>query len=385
MRILTSFSYLNAIIFILIFSSLQFFLILRHKSPYLSDSYMYKHIYYQLQGNNFEQARLKVTSQIDLSKVDNITKNIFEDQSQYADSLTFFTKRPFYPFVAFIINSLLKNEYLAFLLPVFFSYLGVITLAIYFFNLKLDHFFTILATALFISFYPLLDWSTYFLTDTIGTFFWLLQLLFIYKYLSSQKTVYIFSFLITLVVSLTNREQSLLMLPLSILIFAITKRFNYPRAQIKKSQYLILLTLLSVILFILISKLFHQKNIVETLVYTMNSYGLFDQQFTNRQILNYLFSAIITAHESFLRELITHHWWLSFTGLGVLEAFRTFYEKSKPNLVDILLLSSGAASYCAIFIYPVLSYRFFFPMLLTIIYFCSILLDNFAKRINSNV
>ena len=47
----------GAIALITIFAAVQFILILRHKSPYLSDSYFYQHIYFELKGEHGADSR----------------------------------------------------------------------------------------------------------------------------------------------------------------------------------------------------------------------------------------------------------------------------------------------------------------------------------------
>ena len=70
--------YRYAAFFILIlFSALQFILILRHKSVYLSDSYFYKHIFYQIKGDSYILAKEKIISHVDLDRADKITRKIF--------------------------------------------------------------------------------------------------------------------------------------------------------------------------------------------------------------------------------------------------------------------------------------------------------------------
>jgi len=363
--------------FLIVFSSVQFLLILRHKSPYLSDSYFYKHIFYQFQGFSFQRSRELVLNQINFNKTDKIVQNIFLNQAVYLKTYGFFEKRPLYPFVAYLFNIIFQNEYLAFLIPVFISYLGVILLSFYFFHQELNKFFSVFAASLFISFYPFLDWSTYFLTDTIGTFFWLVQLLFVYKFLTTGKTKWFYFFLSSLIISFLNREQSILMLPLLVLSIVIAKFYVVER--MKSLYQSAIITFLLVILYILTSLLTRQKNILDTIIYTMNSYGFYSNSYSFSQILNYLIEAVLKAHTTFIRELISHHWWFVFSIFAVFGVIKTFLV-SKPSIVDILLICSALASYLAIYIYPVLSYRFFFPIVITVIYFAANFISDFFSQ-----
>ena len=94
----------GAIILLISFAIVQFLLILRHKSPYLSDSYFYKHMFYQMRGDSYDQAKEKIISQIDIDQLDKITRKIFTEDDSYQYSYSFFTKRPLYPFLARIVN-----------------------------------------------------------------------------------------------------------------------------------------------------------------------------------------------------------------------------------------------------------------------------------------
>lgn len=357
------------LLFIILFASLQFILILRHKSTYVSDSYFYKHLFYQYKGYSFDEAYALIQSEIDLTGKDKIERNIFENKKQYQDSYSFFKKRPLYPLTATIFDTFLKNHYLAFLLPVFVAYTGTIIVTFYFFRKRFNIFLATLGALLFISFYPFLDWSTYFLTDTIGTFFWMLQLLFIYKFIISKNYKWGWAFLITVVISLFNREQSLLMLPvLSLLAILLGNR---------RILGLVLPLVAIFTLYIFISILTGQRSILDTIVITMNSYGLYDKTYNFGQIRNYLVSSYVISHVAFIRDLVSHHWWFAisfFALIGVAVNFR----RSIP--LDLIMIASAIGSYLAIFVYPVLSYRFFFPVVVSIIYFFLIfLMKVFAK------
>lgn len=360
-----------AILLIILFAIAQYILILRHKSPYLSDSYFYKHIYYQMQGEDFEGAREKIISEVDVSNADKITKNIFENKNSYLNSYTFFVKRPLYPFLAYLLNFVTNNAYIDFLIPVFLGYFGIITLVYFFAKVGLGNLFAIISTALFISFYPFLDWSTYFLTDTIGAFFWLFQILCIYKFVKGNNSKWILLYAIFLVLSLLNREQSVLMVPLTVILFIILYLFKFPITVRKNILYTILVSIFIIAVYLVTSLLLKQRTILDTIIYTQNRYGLDSNFYTTKETLTYLTSTIKVSHTVFFRELVTHHWWLMFIFLSVCGIIKTIFIDSKKRLIDTLLLSSGIASYLSIFIYPVLSYRYFFPTLLAIIYFAA--------------
>ncbi|OGE15034.1 hypothetical protein A3J89_00295 [Candidatus Curtissbacteria bacterium RIFOXYB12_FULL_40_6] len=365
------------LVFLLLFSTIQFILILRHKSPYLSDSYFYKHIFYQFQGNSFQESRELVLNQVDFANSGQISRNIFQNKAVYSQVYDFFKKRPLYPFLAYLFNKILHNEYQAFLLPVFISYLGVVLLAFYFFSQGLNRFFAAFTASLFISFYPFLDWSTYFLTDTMGAAFWLLQLFFIYKFAKDMnpKWLYLFSFF--LVISFLNREQSILMLPLLVLASLFVRVFKIGNFK-KKFFRATVVSFLLTILYILVSYATNQKNVLDTLIYTMNSYGLYSNSYSNLQVINYIAQAVIDSHLVFVRELVSRHWWFVLCLFALFKVVKLLI-RLKPSILDILMICSAVASYLAIFIYPVLSYRFFFPVVITVVYFASGFIHDFFK------
>lgn len=371
----------GAVLFLAVFATIQFFLILRHKSPYLSDSYFYKHIYYQFKGYNFDQAYEKVKGQIYLAKEDEIGRNIFSNSGSYKNSYSFFTKRPLYPYTAYLLDFIFKNEYVAFLTPVFLSYLGVILLVFYFSNERFNYLFASLTTAFFIAFYPFLDWSTYFLTDTIGAFFWFLQLFFIYKFLKDKKTIWLSFYLLFLVVSLLNREQSLLMVFTLSLVYFLTI-FSKPKIKIDKIKLMkiFLLTLVFSMFYILSTFWLKQRSLLDTIVYTANSYGLNEKDFSQSDLLAYQLDAILKSHFIFFRDLVSHHWWFALSFLSILGLIETLFFRRKTSLVDLLIFSSGIASYLSIYFYPVLSYRFFYPTVFMIIYFAIKLFNEYFDK-----
>ena len=379
-RILRLILVYGAFLTIISFATVQFFLILRHKSPYLSDSYFYKHIFYQMKGNSPEIARRKIVSQVDLANADEITKNIFTNEKAYQNSYQFFIKRPFYPFIVWLLSFLTSKEYLLFLVPIFSAYAGSIILSFRLFTYNLEYFFAIFALALFVSFYPFLDWSTYFLTDTIGFFFWLGQVVVIYRYTSSENNRLLLFYGLLLLLSLFNREQSLLMVPLTLFLLMLMKFFGAPRKQLVASFRLVIVSLIIAFFFLLFTKIFGFVGIWETIVYTQNSYGLYSNQYTFVQTLQYLFETIKKSHLVFAREIVSHHWWFTFTALGILGIAKMTLLSKEKKLIDLIILCSGIASYLSIFIYPVLSYRFFFPTVIMIAYFAAKFIQNFFEK-----
>ena len=370
----------GALLLLLIFSTIQFLLILRHKSPYLSDSYFYKHMFYQMKGDSYSQARGKIISQINIDQLDKIGRKIFSEQESYQYSYSFFTKRPLYPFLARIVNIFFKSEYLAFITPVFFAYMGSVLLSLYFLKSGLPYFFTIFSLALFIAFYPFLDWSTYFLTDTIGFFFWLLQLLFIYKFVTVAKLKYLALYILSLIVSLFSREQSTLMLLMLIFLYFLIVVLKYKQSFKRRSVMLIKSTLVVIVIYFGISTILNQRTILESINYIQNNYSFFSKTYTLQETTAYLIKTIIFTHVVFLTDLIKHHWWFTFFVLGLVGIAKVIIFPKRKQFINLLMLSSGLASYFFVFIYPVLSYRFFYPVVLMIVYFAAKLTFDFFEE-----
>src|SRR3989344_4633836 len=277
----------GALFLLLLFASVQFVLILRHKSPYFS--------------------------------------NVFG-----------------------------TSEYISFLAPVFLSYLAIIFLVFRLTENSLGQFWSVLTTALFISFYPFLDWSTYFLTDTIGAFFWLLLIILALNYILSKKRKWIYLFSFVQIVSLLNREQTLLMPALFLIFLIIGKLTNLPSSIRSYEVKLLALSSAIAAVYILTSLIFKQKNIIDTIIYTQNNYGLFNNNYSFGQTVFYLLRAVIESHAAFLKDLVQHHWWATLFLLSNLAIIQYFINGKKGNPIDVMIISSGAASYLSIFLYPVL-------------------------------
>lgn len=322
-----------------------------------------------MKGESFDEARENIITQVDKNKLDEITLNIFEDEKSYINSYTYFTKRPLYPFTANLLNILSFSEYYSFLIPVFLSYMGVIILVYYLAKEGLNYFFAIITTALFTAFYPFLDWSTYFLTDTIGALFWLIQIPFLYKYIVKKQDKYILLYAVVLIISLFNREQSTLMLPLLIIMLLLILLFDMKHRYAKPVIIAIKSTFIIIGLYLIILFVTNQRSIIDTILYTQNNYGLSSYNYSLTQSLNWVISQIVLGHKAFISDLIRHHWWSLFALIGLIGIIKTLYSFKRIKIIDILLICSAVASYSAFFIYPVLSYRFFFPVLLTLIYF----------------
>ncbi len=364
------------IVFLILFSATQFFLILRHKSPYLSDSYFYLHKYYQLQGSTFDQAYEKVKSQVPLESSDKIIKNIFTNKNSYKHSYTFFSKRPLYPLTAFILNLFVRNQFFSFLIPIFLAYIGLILVAFLLFRLKLSPFLAVFATALFVSFYPFLDYSTYFLTDTLGSFFWFMLLALVFKFLSSKNKKWPVLYSVVFLISLTNRETAILFIPLLGFMYMFGLKFKFLKDK-GKILYLLVATCSLTLLYFLFSYLLGLPTLLDTVSYTHNSYGLYNKIYPFSDTIKYMGSSVINSHKAMIIDLTQHHWWFVFSLLSLFGVIKTFFFTKEKNLIELLIFFSLFSSYLFTFVFPDFSYRYYYPVVIGICYFSTKFLRDF--------
>lgn len=363
---------------LIILSAVNFLALLRHKSPYLSDSYFYKHIYFRYQRISDDVIYNQIIHSVNLNNADNITRNIFQNKTAYFNSLSFFTKRPLYPFLTYIINTFIKNEYISFLIPIFLTYLGSVVIIGYLSQINTRYFFSLLTISLFISFYPYLDWSTYFLTDTLGTFFWMLNILFVYKFLRTFRQYWLIWYICVLIISLFNREQGLLLLPFSLIMLVVIKKYSDYRKYKIRIMKIFQINCVIMICYLLTSLFLKLPSAIDTLQYTQNQYGLLNNNYSFKQTAVFYCNQLVKTHTGLLQELLRYRWWMIFMALALVKIFLMIKNK-QFNIIDSLILSSGIAAYFSVFIYPVLSYRYFIPTVFTIIYFACKLLEDFSE------
>lgn len=358
-----------SLVILLIIATLEFALLLRHKSPYLSDSYFYNHIYYQFQGYSYEQSHEKILKKIDDKKISDIEKNIFYNPDKYQYSLSRYLKRPFYPFSAYVLDIFTHNEYLSFIIPIFISYLGCITLLYLFLNLRFEKFWATFGTALFIGFNPFIDWSTYFLTDTIGAFFWLLQLYVIFKYIKKPKILTLFLYALLLVISLFNREQSLLMFVTSLFILIFGRIFRLSKKTYDPLNKILITSIAITVIYLIVNSLLKQPSLYDSWVYLESSFGYYSIHPSYVQTIKYILNQIAVLHVGLLMDVFRHRWWMTFTILGFIGIVRIFIIYKKPKLLDIIIFASSIGAYIGLIIVPFLSYRYFYPTIIGVVYF----------------
>lgn len=356
---------------LLLIATFQFFQIFTLKLPYTSDSLFYKHLYYQFQGDNPRQARQRVLTNHKLIWPTKTQQNMFTDENAYHNSSSYFTQRLLYPFTAYVINLVLNSEFLAFLLPVLVSYLLFLTITFALIRKKLAGIYPYLAIGILITYQALSIWATYFVTDVISAMFWMMQLLIIYKFLTTNKKILLIFFAISFVLSLAVRQQNLLLLLLPIFLLAINikKPIADNLKQMRKNALLLLALIVPIeIFYFLISALTHQKTILDHLIYTQNDYGYLNNTFTPTQIFDFYVASAIKTHLTFLREIVNGKWQLVFIIMSLLYVRRLFQSKS-ISLLDLLMLLSAVCSYLGLFAYPFPNTRYYFPLAATVVYF----------------
>jgi len=346
---------------LLLLSAVEFFLILRHKSPYSSDSRFYQHIVYSFQGNSYAQSKDKVLSNISSDRLDAVSKNFFYHPQAYQWSLKFFTKRPLYPLTAAILNKIGFSEFASFAIPLFIAYLGTVIVIFSLMAKGLNSFPAVVATALFIAFRPFLEWATYFQPDVIGSFLWLIMIWELYRYVFLAENRRLKYYAVILVLSLFTREQGLLMVIAAAIIWLFTKKTEASRAP--------LVTAVIGITYISVSTLTGQATIFDTIKYLQNNYGLTNNSYTVAQTLSFMAKEIFTAHRLLFLDLARHRWWLLIFTLGIIGAYRRLCRPKKIKDIELLLFASGISAYAAIFFYPSFSYKYFFPTAVSLIYF----------------
>ncbi len=354
---------------LLVLAVLNFFLLLRHKSPYVTDSYFYNHVFYRFQGYSFDESYNKILEKIDIDKFDKIGKNFFLTTDKYQYTLSRYIRRPLYPFTAFLLNLIVQNEYLAFILPNFFSYVGCFILLYLLFRFRFDNLWSTFGTALFIGFYPFLDWSTYFLTDTIGAFFWLLQIYLVFRFVQKPKNTVFVAYVTSLIISLFNRELGVLLFIVILPFLINARRFKLRKNTILRLKKLFIVSAGISLVYIILNRILNQPSLYDSWIYLQSNFGYNSGYYPPMQTMLFLINELVRLHQGLFMELIRHRWWGLFTLLGFVGVFQVFFVCKKPAFIDMLILSSSAVAYIGLIIVPFLSYRYFYPTIIGVIYF----------------
>ena len=123
------------------------------------------------------------------------------------------------------------------------------------------------------------------------------------------------------------------------------------------------------VVYLISNTILKQPSLYDSWIYLESNFGYNPRYYSSKETTLFLFNALVNLHEGLLMELIRHRWWAAFTTLGLIGAFQTFFVYKRPKFIDILMFSSGGVAYIGLIIVPFLSYRYFYPTIIGIIYF----------------
>lgn len=264
------------------------------------------------------------------------------------------------------------------LMPAFMGFVGTVLVSFLLIKKEKGLFFAVFGSSLLLAFYPFLDWSTYFLTDTIGSFLWLLQLYVFYQYLTSSSKLYFLVSLFIYGIALFNREQGILMLPVFVIFLTLAFIFKYPKAKKKAIFNQVLGVLIISILFIILSTILGHKTLLDTFAYNQTNYGLSNTTVNSSTTLNFWINSLIDFHTKLIDDLFSRHFTVIFICLALLTGSYKLIKK-KLTVFDQLIFSSTVAAYLFVFVFPIFSYRYYFLTIIGVIYFFVMFIFEFFK------
>ena len=139
-----------------------------------------------------------------------------------------------------------------------------------------------------------------------------------------------------------------------------------------------------VIAYLIINVILKQPTLYDSWIYLQSSFGYYDKQYTLTETISFLFVELIELHKGLIMDLIRHRWWATFSVLGLVGIFQSFLIYKKPKFLDILMFASAVAAYIGLTIIPFLSYRYFYPTIIGLIYFSLYVIQRFfSKQQNS--
>jgi len=211
------------------------------------------------------------------------------------------------------------------------------------------------------------------MTDTIGAFFWLFQIYFVLLYFTKKKAIYLKLFAGSLIISLFNREQSVLLIPLFVTIVIMIKTNLLSKSISTYNSKLLLTTLIISTIFMLGIKSLGQLTAWDNLKYIQSNYYITSSDFTFTETFLFYIPTAIRANINALYAVANNPFYLLIFTLGFITACKAILDarKTKKPLahIDALFIASAISSYLSIFIVPVFEFRFFFPVAISAIYF----------------
>ena len=207
-----------------------------------------------------------------------------------------------------------------------------------------------------------------------------IQIILIIAFLQKPKWQVLLLFTICLIISLFNREQSLFIVP-TIIIAGLFFLKQKESTQVKRIVPLLLLSSTISLLYILGLYLLGQRGALDSIVYAQNSFGFYNNSFTKIETVAFMIDSISYVHQKFIKDLLSSPAYTLFFTTFIFAVFRFFKQKNGFKTIDTLILSSGIGSYLSIFILPLLNYRYFFPVMFTVIYFSTMYILEFLKSL----
>lgn len=353
--------------FLLSLSARHFLAVFRQGNPYTSDSMFYKHLYYQFQGDDFSEAKKKVAERYQIDWGTEAENQIFSNEKSYISSYPFFANRVLYPFSAYLVNLLLDSEHLAFFLPIFLSYLGILVILFNFLRKRLGVIFSFVAIVLLIRFPPFIVSMTQYMTDSIGLFLWLLQIIFLAKFFKNGS-LGVFTVLSGLfVLSMLNREYAFLFAPASVIVYFLKKK-SLGFFELKNFRFAIFGFFILGAVYFSVSAFLDGPTILDYYHRVQNKFGLLNNQYSLFQTAKFWVGKVLASHALFLNHLEVIWYLRLFFFIGL---FFTMVSLIWDDLdiFESFLVGLSIFSYLLMLIFPNFSYRYFLITIITFLYF----------------
>lgn len=353
-----------------VFATIQYFRHFYTYSPYTSDSLFYKHIYYELNGNSFSEARDLVLRNHNTNFGNVVENNIFMNEGAYIESYPYFANRIFYPIASVAVNFFFENETFAFLLPVFLGYIGSIAIIFMLFKVRLGLYWTIFAILMVILFPPFIGSMSMFMTDSLGVFFWLLEVAILLKLLKRYDKRFFLLALLVFELSLFNREYSVLSLPAFLIGYILYRKKMKESDRKFFVEMLVALFALGLIHFFT-SSLMGGPSLFDYYARVQNRFGIDSNSYTSGETLNFWKYQVLISHKILVGD-IANVWYLAlFVVVGVYSMVRRYFNR-QYKFIDAAFLGFFVVSYLLILIFPNFSYRYFLMSVVVVVYFATL-------------
>lgn len=371
-------SFLLPFAILLFVASNNFFVTFTAKSPYTSDSYFYRHLFYEMKGQSFFEARANVLKSQKIRFSYAIEQNVLDNRNSYMQAYPYFGNRVALPFLAFISSFIFPNEDVDFLIPVFSAYIGIVILLFYLFYKRIGLALSFLGVFFLIYFPPFLNNATNFMTDTLGLFLFLLLFLVSSLFVKNGNSKVFILCLVLFVISLFNREQSLFFIPALLLSYLFYRnRINDEDREKYRNLFLALSAIGFVYLFF--SAYLGKPSLLESFQRFQNSYGYYHNTYATTETLKFLLESLKVSHIIFLSDLKNNFYSGLFFGISLWYATSNLFRR-RLDFFGCFLASMLLVSYFQIFLFPIFDYRYFFPAVVAVIYFALCYVHQYMKE-----